>query len=65
MLTSGKLEHTKTAKYSLAADLTHWTQTYTKSPTESKETREGMAQESLMMDLNKSLSSLNYPEPDI
>ena len=65
MLTSGKLEHTKTAKYSLAADLTHWTQTCSKSPTKGKETREGMTQESLMMNLNKSLPSLNYPEPNV
>ena len=49
MLTSGKLEHNKTAKYSLVADLTHWTYTCSKSSTKSKETQEGMNQE-----LNKS-----------
>ena len=59
MLTSGKLEHNKTAKYSLVADLTHWAYTCSKSSTKSKETREGMNQE-----LNKSSSNLNYPEPN-
>ena len=49
MLTSGKIEHNKTAKYSLVADLTHWAYTCSKSSTKSKETQEGMNQE-----LNKS-----------
>ena len=35
------------------------------SEVEVKETRDGMTQESLMMNLNKSLFSLNYPKPNV
>ena len=63
--TQEKLRHTKTIKLSYDRLDTLDIGLFKVTNKRVKQTWESMTQESMMVNLNKSLSSLNYPEPNV